>query len=64
MEETMTPTTSSAKTRTAALPNISKGSVPGRPGFSKTTGAALSIDGAWDGIVFGPYLVPLSRRVE
>ncbi len=60
----MTTTTVSAKTRTASLPNMSKCSRPARQGFAKTSGATDSIEGAWDGIVFGPYVVPLSRRVE
>jgi hypothetical protein len=45
------------------LPKITKGSLPARPGFAKTS-AAQSIDGTWNGIIFGPYPVPLSRRVE
>ena len=59
----MTSTTVSAKTRTAALPKINR-EQPDRRGLAKTSGATDSIEGAWDGIVFGPYVVRLSRRVE
>jgi hypothetical protein len=55
-------TTENTKTRTAALPNLNKTGTPGRTGNAKTEAQASGH--AWSGIVFGPYLVPLTRRAE
>jgi hypothetical protein len=60
----MSPTTDSAKSRTVALPHVNKNILTGRQVAGKTTGAGLGADGSWNGMFFGPYLVPLSRRVE
>ncbi|MEI9999957.1 MAG: hypothetical protein WDO13_12780 [Verrucomicrobiota bacterium] len=58
----MNHTNSPAKTRTAALPKLGKSATRQDPAKN---GAAIDLDdGAWAPIVFGPYLVPLTRRVE
>jgi hypothetical protein len=55
--------TTSAKSRTVALPNINKG-LPAHPIQAKLNGRISTGDGALSPMVFGPYLVPLSRRAE
>ena len=59
----MTPSTNT-KTRTAALPKIHKNLLNGVQVAAKSGSGSESSDSAWNGIVFGPYLVPLTRRVE
>jgi hypothetical protein len=57
----MTPNT---KSRTAALPKINKNLLNVGQGAAKTGASSETIESAWTGMVFGPYLVPLGRRVE
>ena len=59
----MTPNTNH-KTRTAALPKINKNLLTGGQGTGKSGATSESHDSAWNGMIFGPYLVPLTRRVE
>jgi hypothetical protein len=59
---TMTPTPGTAKSRTVALPN--KSTLTGAKGAAKNHDVAALVDAMWNGTVFGPYLVPLSRRAE
>ena len=56
--------TKTAKTRTAALPVINKSFLPAREDSAKTSDMALLVDDIVNGMIFGPYLVSLSRRVE
>ncbi len=60
----MTSNTSSAKSRTVALPQINKNAATGSKTPVKGHDVNALVDGMWNGIVFGPYLVPLSRRAE
>ena len=60
----MTSNTSSAQSRTVALPQIAKSAMTGGKVPAKTHDVKELVDGMWNGMVFGPYLVPLSRRVE
>jgi hypothetical protein len=60
--QTMTSNTSSAKSRTVALPQFSKSALTGGKAPAKTVDEL--VDAMWNGTVFGPYLVPLSRRAE
>ena len=64
METTMTANTSSAKGRTVALPQFSKSALTGAKTPVKSQDVNALVDAMWNGTVFGPYLVPLSRRVE
>jgi hypothetical protein len=59
----MTPTTNSAKNRTVALPKITKNMITGQQGNAKDNSTDVT-DAVWSGLVFGPYLVALSRRAE
>jgi hypothetical protein len=52
------------KTRTAALPNVSKGLAQARQIQAKINGRTSTLGSTWAPPVFGPYLVPLTRRVE
>ena len=52
-----------SKSRTVALPNVNKGLMQVRQIQGKLQGRA-SNEGGWGSMVFGPYLVPLTRRVE
>jgi len=61
---TMTSNTSSAKNRTVALPQLNKSVLTGSKAPAKTHDVSALVDAMWNGTVFGPYLVPLSRRVE
>ncbi len=60
----MTSNTSSAKNRTVALPQFTKTPLTGSKAPAKSHDVNALVDAMWNGIVFGPYLVPLSRRVE
>ena len=60
----MTSTTTSAKSRTVALPQINKGTLTGSKAPVKGHDVNALVDAMWNGMVFGPYLVPLSRRAE
>ena len=53
-----------AKNRTVALPHVTKSAVTGGRVPAKTHDVAELVDAMWNGTVFGPYLVPLSRRPE
>lgn len=59
----MTPA-NTAKNRTVALPHVSKSAVTGGRVPAKPHDVAEIVDAMWNGTVFGPYLVPLSRRAE
>ncbi len=61
---TMTSNTSSAKSRTVALPQFTKGGIASGKAPAKSHDVNALVDAMWNGTVFGPYLVPLSRRVE
>lgn len=54
----------SAKTRTVALPNVNKGLLQPPPAQARPNGRLSVGEGGWGSMVFGPYLVPLTRRVE
>jgi hypothetical protein len=54
----------SAKSRTVALPNVNKGLLQARHIQAKLNGRTSPSEGAWGPMAFGPYLVPLTRRVE
>ncbi len=60
----MTNTTTSAKNRTVALPTLSKSAQTDGKNAAKNPDVAALVDAMWNGAVFGPYLVPLSRRAE
>lgn len=60
----MTPTTDSAKNRTVALPKLNPGALTGAKGTARNRDVTALVDAMWNGTVFGPYVVPLSRRVE
>ena len=60
----MTSTTASAKSRTVALPQFTKSAVTGSKTPVKGHDVNALVDAMWNGTVFGPYLVPLSRRAE
>jgi hypothetical protein len=53
-----------ARSRTVALPNVNKGLLQARHLQAKLSGRASALEGAWGQMTFGPYLVPLSRRIE
>jgi hypothetical protein len=61
---TMTSNTASAKSRTVALPQFTKNAMPGGKTPAKSSEVNALVDAMWNGMVFGPYLVPLSRRAE
>jgi hypothetical protein len=61
---TMTSNTSSAKGRTGALPHSTKSVLSGSKAPGKAHDVNALVDAMWNGTVFGPYLVPLSRRAE
>ena len=61
---TMTPTTKTAQTRTASLPVINKSFLPAHQDAAQTNDVAQMVDDILNGMIFGPYLVSLSRRVE
>ncbi len=61
---TMNSNTSSAKSRTVALPQFNKSTLTGSKVPAKTHDVTALVDGMWNGMTFAPYLVPLSRRVE
>ena len=60
----MTSNTSSARSRTVALPQFTKSALTGCKTPCKGKDVNALVDAMWNGTVFGPYLVPLSRRVE
>jgi hypothetical protein len=60
----MTQTLQSNKTRTVALPNLSKDFIQARQIQAKLKGRVSALDSNWAPTVFGPYLVPLTRHVE
>jgi hypothetical protein len=60
----MTSNTSSAKSRTVALPQFTKNAMTGAKTPAKSQDVNALVDAMWNGTVFGPYLVPLSRRAE
>ncbi len=60
----MTSNTSSAKSRTVALPQFNKNAMAGSKAPAKAHDVKALVDAMWNGTVFGPYLVPLSRRAE
>jgi hypothetical protein len=64
METIMTSNTSSAQSRTVALPQIAKSAMTGGKAPVKAHDVKELVDAMWNGTVFGPYLVPLSRRAE
>ena len=53
-----------AKNRTVALPNLNKGLMQARHIQAKLNGRSYAGEGAWGPMVYGPYLVPVTRRVE
>ncbi len=53
-----------AKNRTAALPHVGKNAVTGGRAPAKPHDVTELVDAMWNGTVFGPYLIPLSRRAE
>jgi hypothetical protein len=59
----MTAHPETAKSRTVALPNVNKG-LTDRQSSAKGLNVAAMVENVWNGVAFGPYLVPLSRRVE
>jgi hypothetical protein len=64
MQTTMTSNTSSAKSRTVALPQFSKSALTGAKTPVQSPDVNAMVEAMWNGTVFGPYLVPLSRRAE
>ena len=60
----MTSNTSSAKNRTVALPQFTKSAMTGSKTPVKSSDVNALVDAMWNGTVFGPYLVSLSRRAE
>jgi len=60
----MTSNTSSAKNRTVALPQFNKSAMTGSKTPVKSSDVNALVDAMWNGTVFGPYLVSLSRRAE
>ena len=60
----MTANTDSAKNRTVALPNLNKSALAGSKAIAKNADVTAMVDAMWNGMVFGPYLIPLSRRAE
>ena len=60
----MTSNTSSAKSRTVALPQFTKNAMTSAKTPAKSQDVNALVDAMWNGTVFGPYLVPLSRRAE
>ena len=60
----MTSNTSSAKNRTVALPQFNKSAMTGSKAPAKAHDVNALVDAMWNGTVFGPYLVSLSRRAE
>ncbi len=60
----MTANTSSAKSRTAALPKFPTSALTGGKTPVKGHDVDELVDAIWNGTMFGPYLVSLSRRVE
>jgi hypothetical protein len=60
----MSKTNTNAKTRTASLPVINKSFLPAQQDRSESSDVALLVDDIVNGMIFGPYLVPVSRRVE
>ena len=60
----MTSNTSSAKSRTVALPQFTKSAMTGSKAPANAHDVKELVDAMWNGTVFGPYLVPLSRRAE
>jgi len=60
----MRSTNNTAKTRTASLPLINKSILPARQDPAEAGDVALLVDDILNGMIFGPYLVPVSRRVE
>ncbi len=59
----MTPSTTAPKGRTH-LPTANKSVMTGAKNCAKCHDVNELVDAMWNGMVFGPYLVPLSRRVE
>ena len=60
----MTSNTTSAKSRTVALPQFTKSAMTGSKAPATAHDVKELVDAMWNGTVFGPYLVPLSRRAE
>jgi hypothetical protein len=60
----MTSNTTSAKSRTVALPQINKNALAGSKAPAKSHDVNALVDAMWNGTLYGPYLIPLSRRVE
>ena len=58
----MTSNTSPAKSRVAALPHLNQSVLAGSKAPVKGHDVTALVDAMWNGTVFGPYLVPLSRR--
>ena len=60
----MTSNTNSAKSRTVPCRSSSTSAMPGSQAPGQGHDVNALVDAMWNGTVFGPYLVPLSRRVE
>jgi hypothetical protein len=52
-----------ASKKTVALPAAGQGLAPIRP-LSFKSGRAMAGEGNWVNMIYGPYLVPVARRVE
>jgi hypothetical protein len=60
----MTNITSSQKNRTSTSPLVNKGYLQTRQSPAESSDIALLVDNIVNGMIFGPYLVPVSRRAE
>ena len=60
----MSPTTDTAKTKTATLPIVNKSFLPARADSAKASPVSRWVDDSMTGMIFGPYLVPLACRAD
>jgi hypothetical protein len=64
METTLMTTSPTAPKGRPNLPTATKSAMTGAKNCTKGHDVNALVDAMWNGTVFGPYLVPLSRRVD